>query len=138
MTHGEFIAKFDRYLPAYNYYFDEGKKSSKATAEKFGISPLVAGIRVAFVANHLKDPRCEFLSDCTHYAVMQLSKSIDLSDPKKTRVDLVNKYKAKDTLGAVNRWPDNLTKSQVRRLLDSFGIEWFELDGFPYVHWNET
>lgn len=138
MTHGEFIQKFKEYSEVHKFHWEQPTLSFKTTGEKFGITPQSASVMIRFVDNHKNDLQCEFLSKSTHESVLSLARTTDLTDPQRTRSYLVNKYKAKDLNGAINTWPSGLTASEVRKLLDAFGIEWFELDGVPYVHWNET
>lgn len=137
MYHSEFIQKFEQYKPVAEFHATLPGKGFKETADKFGISPLVAAAQVRFVEAHKNDPKCEILGDATHYIVLKLSATVDLSNPENTRKDLVSKYKASDLNGPLNKWPEEMTKSQVVKLLNAFNIKWFYLNGEPFVDWRE-
>lgn len=137
MRHGELLEKLEAYKPVAEFHAQHPGTGFKETANKFGISPMVAASRVRFVEAHRNDPQCTILADETHYMVLALGSLVDLSAPEKTRADLVNKFKCNDLQGPINYWPGGMSKSSIKKLFRAFKLNWFELNGYPVVHWSE-
>jgi hypothetical protein len=135
MTHEEFIQKMIKYEEINTFHAQS--KDFKSTANNFGTTPQAVGVAVRFVQDHKFDPRHPELGKLQHNTVIEVSDWCDLKSPETTRKHLVDKYKAHQLDGPMNHWPDEIPKGEAEKLLTLFGVKWFQLNGYPFAHWNQ-
>jgi hypothetical protein len=94
------------------------------------------GTKRNYYNRHKTDPQCPWLGDVRHRLLMDSRNVVKFDTEQSMRVSMIK------TFGAVpgansRRWVVGISKTKARRLMQATGMRWFELDGTPYIHWNE-
>jgi hypothetical protein len=137
MLHGEFIEKMAKYKPWHEYQpSSEGKNTtSKAVANKFGVKPIQVSIGIRFYDRHKDEPQRPEYAAMTHKSVLDASHFLKLSSMDELRQQLIKHYGAmvEDKIRPYQKF---VSRRIIRQLLDKSGLEWFEKNNRPFVHWK--
>jgi hypothetical protein len=135
LTYGEFLEKLDRYALVAKRR-GEGASWSDL-AEEFKLrSPAVAATVVRCYERHSATPRLPVLASLSHATVAGALKALPFKDIPDLRSRLIRDYSA-STGGRIRPYPTT-PKRPVKILMDASGLDWFEKDGRPFIHWKHT
>lgn len=137
MLHTDFIEKMARYKPWYEYQpSSEGMDTTnKAVAKKFNVLPVVASAGVKFYSRHKDEPQRAEFGGMTHKSVVDASHFLKISDMGELRKELIKKFGCE--IGDKMRpYPKFVSRRLIRLILKNSGLEWFEKNNRPFVHWK--
>lgn len=134
LKHGDFIEKMARYKPVYDASISNPASTWRELGAQFKILPVVAKAAVKFVSHHANDPIRPEFADETHKCVVRLSEYFDLTSPESIRAGLLANFKAEPPDGKLNR-RHSVRPSILKKVMKASGLEWFEKDEVPYIHW---
>jgi len=135
MLHGDFIKKMADARPVWEHAINfKGDNKWKTIGKKFSILPVVASSKFRYYENHKCDPVVPEMSEFNHAKVMKCGGFFKLSDMDSVRSVLIEKCSSKLSFHKITTC--KIPKDILRFVLKLSGLEWFEKNGQPMVHWK--
>lgn len=104
----------------------------KEVGDALCILPVTAAQRAQYYKNHSSDPIAPMFAHLTHQQVFDIARVIPI------HTDTIDELRARliADYPSIGQGKENISRSLLIQVMKVSGLQWFEKDGRPVIHWK--